>query len=59
MFWPAMRLVVERVATLREVSEWYSLDDVVMMNEALDLKYRAEKDAQERAEKARKERPPS
>lgn len=50
MFWPAWRLVLERVATLQEVETYYSLDDVIMAGEALDLKYSAEKEARARAE---------
>lgn len=37
------RLVVERVATLQEVSTFYDLVEVLDANEALDLKEEAER----------------
>lgn len=35
--WPIWRLVVNKVATLREIEEHWSLRDLVLANEALDI----------------------
>jgi hypothetical protein len=35
-------LIIEGVATLRELEEWYSIDDVADRNEALDAWKEAE-----------------
>jgi hypothetical protein len=43
------RLVVEQVATLKEVETYYDLIDVLDAHEALDLKYDAEAQAVEEA----------
>ena len=34
--WPCDRLVVERIATLWELENYYSIDDVQRLNSALD-----------------------
>jgi len=41
------RLVVERVATLREIGTYYDLNDVFDANAALDLREEAERKAME------------
>lgn len=46
--WPAWRLVVEKIATLRELEDGtYSIDDVADAHEALDVFYEAQGKAQE------------
>jgi hypothetical protein len=37
LLWPVWRLVTKRIATLREIEEWWCLSDLVMANEAQDL----------------------
>ena len=39
------------MATLRELEEWYSLDDIMDANDALDAKLEIEKRVGERARK--------
>jgi hypothetical protein len=43
--------VTERVATLQEIEDHWSLDDLVTANEALDAIKEAESEAQKRANK--------
>jgi hypothetical protein len=45
------RLVVEQVATLREIDTHYDLIDLLDAHEALDLKYEAEEQAVKEAER--------
>jgi hypothetical protein len=47
--WPVWRLVVKRVATLAEIETHWSLRDLILANEALDL----DEEIERRAEKAR------
>jgi hypothetical protein len=51
IFWPCERLILERVATLRELEEWYSLPDVMERNKALDLRAEAQRKAQEQRDR--------
>lgn len=52
--WPMERLILAGVATRQEIQEWYSIDDLLDANEALDAKLQAEKQQAEKARKARK-----
>lgn len=36
LWWPAERLMIEGIATLQELETWYSLDDILDRNDALD-----------------------
>lgn len=45
--WLVWRLVLEHVATLREIETYYDLLDVLDANEALDIKEEAERRATE------------
>lgn len=56
MCWPVWRLILEKVTTLQEVESWYSVDDVDMANDALDLKHKWEAEARQRAEAKAKEK---
>jgi hypothetical protein len=40
--WPALRLVTERIATLEEIDRHYSIEDIALLNEALDARLEAE-----------------
>jgi hypothetical protein len=44
-------LILERLATLQEIETWYSLDDVMDANFALDTQVAAQKKAEEGAKK--------
>lgn len=47
--WPIERLIIEHVATLHELETWYSVQDVMDRNEALDVWQRAQRRAHEAA----------
>lgn len=40
--WPCERLLIERIASLEELEQWYSIGDVADRNEALDAWHEAE-----------------
>jgi hypothetical protein len=52
IWWPAERLLQERIATLQELETYYSIDDIMDRNDALDAvsEGRAKADAQARAD---------
>ncbi len=45
--------MIEKCATLREIEEHWSLEDLLDANDACDQKNKAERDAQERARNKR------
>lgn len=52
IWWPAERLLQEGIATLQELETYYSIDDIMERNEALDAvsEGRARAEAQARTE---------
>lgn len=40
--WSVWRVIIEQVATLREIESYWSIDDLADANEALDIKHEAE-----------------
>jgi hypothetical protein len=46
--WPVQRLILEHVATRRDLEECYSVDDVIAENEALDAWHEAQRASQKK-----------
>lgn len=51
--WPCWRLVEAKVATLRDLETWWSVDDVFDANDVLDAVAEARAEAQRQADKKR------
>ena len=51
MKWQKWRLVLEGVATLQELEEYYDINDICDANEALDVKAEVERRAMKESQK--------
>lgn len=53
--WPIARLIIERIATRRDLETCYSFEDVIEENKALDAWQRAQREQERRAAEKRAE----